>query len=63
MNLFETCSVHDLGKDDIPYNVLYAKYQDALETIMHYEERLFTLESDLEAFQEAYDEVSNKYYG
>ena len=63
MNLFETYSLHDLGKVDIPYNVLYAKYQDALETIMHYEERIYRLESDLEAFEEAYEEVSNKYYG
>lgn len=63
MNLFETYSLRDLGKTDIPYNVLYAKYQDALETIMHYEERIYRLESDLEAFEEAYEEVSNKYYG
>ena len=63
MNLFEAYSLHDLGKTDIPYNVLYAKYQDALETIMHYEERIYRLESDLEAFEEAYEEVSNKYYG
>lgn len=40
-----------------------ARYQDALETIIHYEYRIAELEADLDAFQEAYEEVSNKYYG
>ena len=63
MNLFETYSLHDLGQADITYNVLYARYQDALEAIMHYEERICRLESDLDAFEEAYEELSHKYYG
>lgn len=63
MNPFGTYSLHDLGKADIPYGELYARYQDALETIMHYEYRIHELEADLDAFQEAYEEVSNKYYG
>lgn len=63
MNTFGTYSLHDWGKADIPYDELYARYQDALETIMHYEYRIGELEADLDAFQEAYEEVSNKYYG
>lgn len=63
MKPFGTCSLHDLGKADIPYDELCARYQDALETIMHYEYRIGVLEADLDAFQEAYEEVSNKYYG
>ncbi len=63
MNSFRQYSLHDLGKTDIPYTELYAKYQDALETIIHYERRIYGLETDLEAFQEAYEDVSNKYYG
>lgn len=63
MNFSRTYSLHDLGKADIPYDELYARYQDALETIIHYEYRIAELEADLDAFQEAYEEVSNKYYG
>lgn len=63
MNTFGTYSLHDLGKADIPYDELYARYQDALETIMHCQYRIGELEADLDAFQEAYEEVSNKYYG
>ena len=40
MNTFGTYSLHDLGKADIPYDELYARYQNALETIMHYEYRM-----------------------
>ena len=63
MNFSGTYSLDDLGKNDIPYDELYARYQDALEIIMHDECRIHDLEADLDAFQEAYEEVSNKYYG
>ena len=63
MNFFRTYSLHGLGRAGIPYDELYAKYQDSLETIMHYEHCICELEADLEAFEEAYEEVSNKYYG
>ena len=53
MNFSGTYSLDDLGKNDIPYDELYARYQDALEIIMHYECRIHDLEADLDAFQEA----------
>ena len=31
MNFSGTYSLDDLGKNDIPYDALYARYQDALE--------------------------------
>ena len=63
MNFSGTYSLDDLGKNDIPYDELYARYQDALEIIMHFECRIHDLEAALDGFQEAYEEVSNKSYG
>lgn len=63
MNFFARYDLHDLGKPDIPYNELYAKYQDALETIMDYGHRICELNHELEDYEEAYEEISNKYYG
>lgn len=63
MNLFKGYDLHDLGKTDIPYDELYAKYQDALETIIHYKHRIYELNRGLEGYEEAYEELSNKYYG
>lgn len=63
MNLFIGYDLHDLGKTDIPYDELYAKYQDALETIIHYKHRICGLNRELEGYEEAYEELSNKYYG
>ncbi len=63
MNLFVGYDLHELGKTDIPYDELYAKYQDALETIIHYKHRICELNHELEGYEEAYEELSNKYYG
>lgn len=63
MKFFIGYDLHDLGKTEIPYDELYAKYQDALETIMHYKNLINRLNHELESYEEAYEELSNKYYG
>lgn len=63
MNILSEYDLHDLGKANIPYDELYAKYQNALETIIHYEEHIYELNQNLDEYEEAYEEISNKYYG
>ena len=63
MNSFAGYDMRDLGKAGIAYGELHAKYQDALETIMHYERRIRELSRELEGYEEAYEELSIKYYG
>lgn len=63
MSLFTGYDLHDLGKTGIPYSELYAKYQDALETIIHYEHHIYEINRELESYEEAYEDLSNKYYG
>jgi len=63
MNIFREYDIYDLGRTDIPYDELYAKYQDALESIIHYKQYIDELNRDLDNYAEAYEEIANKYYG
>lgn len=63
MKILSEYDLNDLGKTTIPYEELQAKYQDALETIIHYKQCIYELNRDLDAYEEAYEEIANKYYG
>ena len=63
MNVLSEYNLNDLGKTEIPYKQLQSKYQDALETIILYKQYIYELNRDLDAYEEAYEEIANKYYG
>lgn len=63
MNVLNGYDLNDLGKTAIPYQELQEKYQDALETILQYKQYIYELNRDLDAYEEAYEEITNKYYG
>ena len=63
MNILSEYDLNDLGKTEIPYKELQSKYQDALETIILYKQYIYELNRDLDAYEEAYEEIANKYYG
>ena len=63
MNVLSEYDLNDLGKTEIPYKELQSKYQDALETIILYKQYIYELNRDLDAYEEAYEEIVNKYYG
>ena len=63
MKILSEYDLNDLGKTAIPYEELQEKYQDALETIIHYKQYIYELNCDLEDCEEAYEEIANKYYG
>lgn len=47
----------------LSYSELCEKYQDALETIRHYEEKISQLNDELDSWVEAYEETADKLYG
>lgn len=47
----------------LSYRELWEKYQDALETVQYYEEKIAELKDELNDYIEAYDEISNMFYG
>ena len=63
MNILSEYDLNDLGKTEIPYKQLQSKYQDALETVILYKQYIYELNRDLDAYEEAYEEIANKYYG
>lgn len=63
MNILSGYELNDLGKMTIPYKELQEKYQDALEAIIQYKQYIYELKRDLDAYEEAYEDIANKYYG
>lgn len=47
----------------LPYSELWEDYQDALETIRYYEEKISQLNDELDSWIKAYEETADKLYG
>lgn len=45
------------------YSKLWENYQEALETIRYYEEKISQLNDELDSWVEAYEETADKLYG
>ena len=63
MKQYNKHDLSDIGKKEIPHEILYEKYQDALETIMWYEYRIRELNKELDSWILGYEIISDKYYG
>ena len=63
MKQYNKHDLSDIGKTEISHEVLYEKYQDALETIMWYEYRIRELNKELDSWILGYEIISDKYYG
>lgn len=47
----------------VSYSELWKNYQDALETIQYYEEKISQLNDELDSWVEAYEETADKLFG